>query len=266
MQDPRKNLANEHGPFDIIGDVHGCFDELAELLERLGYRVDQISEDGVAGGEWTALPPIGRKVIFLGDLSGRGPRIVEVLQLAINMTLARNAICVPGNHDIKLLRKLQGRPMEIKRGLVESLEQISHQPEEFRRKVIHFFDTLPDHCILDDGKLVVAHAGMPEAMQGQSSQEIREFALFGKRTGEIDESGYPIRFNWAAEYHGKAMVAYGHTPKREVKWVNNTINLDTGCIFGGKLSAMRYPEKEIFSVPARRVYWPGKSMRKETKV
>jgi protein phosphatase len=234
---------------------------LAELLERLGYCVGQKNQEGVIG-EWTAQPPVGRKAVFLGDLTGRGPRIADVLELVMNMVASRAALCVPGNHDIKLLRKLQGRPVEIKRGLMESLEQVNCRPEAFRRRIVDFFDNILDHCLLDDRKLVVAHAGMPEAMQGESSMPVREFALFGVLTEEVDEHGYPIRFNWASEYHGAAMVVYGHTPMREPKWVNNTINIDTGCIFGGKLTALRYPEKELVSVSARRVYWPGKSMKK----
>lgn len=264
MQDPRKILKNERGPFDIIGDVHGCFDELTELLDHLGYTVSHIGEEELAPGRggYTAEPPPGRKAIFLGDLTGRGPGIAETLQLVMNMTSAHSALCVPGNHDIKLLRKLQGKPVEVKRGLAESLEQVGAQPLDFRRRVIDFFETILDHYVLDKGRLVVVHAGMPEAMQGETSAEVREFALFGKRTGEVDEHGYPIRYDWASDYKGPALVVYGHTPMREPRWVNNSVNLDTGCIFGGRLTALRYPEKEIVSVPAKRIYWPGKPLAK----
>ena len=103
---------------------------------------------------------------------------------------------------------------------------------------------------LDDGKLVVAHAGMKEEMQGRGSGKVRDFALYGETTGETDEFGLPVRYNWAAEYRGKAMVVYGHTPVPEPEWLNRTINIDTGCVFGGKLTALRYPEKELVSVPA----------------
>ena len=251
MQNPI--LTHEHGPFDIIGDVHGCYFELTSLLAQLGYRMDLTPE-----GFPLVKPPPGRKAIFLGDLVGRGPKIPQVLQLIMSMVENHVALCVPGNHDIKLIRKLQGKPIEVNHGLAESLAQLDVQTEVFRQKVIKFFDTLADHLVLDDHKLVVAHAGMKEEMQGKSGQKVREFALFGEKTGEIDQFGYPVRYNWAAEYHGSAMVVYGHTPIPTPEWLNGTINVDTGCIFGGKLTALRYPEKELVSIPARHVYWPGK--------
>ena len=91
-------------------------------------------------------------------------------------------------------------------------------------------------------------------MQGRTSGRVREFALYGETTGETDEFGLPVRLNWAAEYRGRAMVVYGHTPVPEPEWLNHTVNIDTGCVFGGKLTALRYPERELVSVPARRVY------------
>jgi protein phosphatase len=248
---PEVRFNAEHGPFDLIGDIHGCHQELVNLLSKLGYEI-------ALGETPSAHHPQGRKAIFLGDLVGRGPKIPEVLKLVLAMVESKNALCVPGNHDIKLLRKLQGRPVEVNRGLAESLSQLAAQPEGFRQKVINFFDTLAVHLVLDDSKLVAAHAGMKEEMQGKVGQKIREFALFGEKTGEIDQFGFAVRYNWAAEYHGSALVVYGHTPIPGPEWVNNTINIDTGCIFGGRLTALRYPEKELLSVPALHIYWPGK--------
>jgi protein phosphatase len=243
------NRKSEHGPFDIIGDTHGCFDELSDLLMRLGY---EITEDA---GAYRVTPPEGRKAIFVGDLVDRGPKIPAVLRLAMSMMEAGQALCVPGNHDTKLLKKLRGRDVQITHGLADSLRQLEAEPAEFRDKVAKFLDALVSHYVLDDGKLVVAHAGMKEEMQGRGSGKVREFALYGETTGETDEFGLPVRLNWAAEYRGKAMVVYGHTPVAEPEWLNGTINIDTGCVFGGKLSALRYPEKEIVSVPARQTYY-----------
>jgi protein phosphatase len=142
----------------------------------------------------------------------------------------------------------------VTHGLANSLEQLEREPAEFRAKVASFIDDLVSHYVLDEGKLVVAHAGMKEEMQGRGSGAVREFALFGETTGETDEFGLPIRYNWAAEYRGRAMVVYGHTPVPEPEWLNRTINIDTGCVFGGKLTALRYPEKELVSVPAKATY------------
>ena len=247
------NLKHEHGPFDIIGDVHGCFDELVDLLTNLGYSIEkQANGDGVPA--YTAQPPEGRKAIFLGDLVDRGPKIPEVLKLAMSMVAAGTALCVPGNHDVKLMRKLRGKDVQITHGLADSLEQMEKESPEFRDRVSKFIDSLVSHYVLHDGKLVVAHAGMKEEMQGRGSGKVRDFAMYGETTGETDEFGLPVRYNWAAEYRGKAMVVYGHTPVPNSDWLNRTINIDNGCVFGGRLTALRYPEKEIVSVAAKGAY------------
>jgi len=319
----------DHGPFDLIGDVHGCFDELCELLVQLGYDVreeaaevqegisaqegarrdsctseregsrtsegtdsrtsERISEgtdsstgEGIesrTGGEtarqeprppdaeaaaprwnpgcrfgYRVTPPAGRKVVFIGDLVDRGPKIPQVLRLVMSMVADGAALCVPGNHDMKLMRKLRGKDVQITHGLANSLAQLDADSPDFRAWVIEFFDSLVSHYVLDDGELVVAHAGMKADLQGRGSGAVRDFALFGETTGETDEFGMPVRLNWAADYRGRAMVVYGHTPVPEAEWLNRTINIDTGCVFGGKLTALRYPERELLSVPAHRVY------------
>src|SRR3989454_10623877 len=248
------NRRQDHGPFDIIGDVHGCFEELGELLQNLGYDV-KLKRDGPVSEAPAVRHPLGRKAIFLGDLVDRGPNTPAVLRLVMNMVQAGSALCVPGNHEQKLLRKLQGRDVQVSHGLEESLKQLEQQSPEFREKVAEFLDGLISHFVLDGGKLVVAHAGMKEELQGRASKVVREFALFGETTGETDEFGLPVRYNWAEEYRGHSSVVYGHTPVPEPEWINRTINLDTGCVFGGKLTALRYPEMDLVSVAAHRQYY-----------
>ena len=239
------NRKSERGPFDIIGDVHGCCDELEDLLEQLGY--------GRHGdGVWNHSE--GRRAIFVGDLVDRGPRIADTLKTVMAMSQAGSALCVPGNHDIKLKRKLEGRDVTISHGLDRTLAELDRQTPEFRTAVQQFIDGLVSHYVFDDGRLVVAHAGMKEEMQGRGSAKVRDFALFGETTGETDEFGLPVRYNWASEYRGHASVVYGHTPVPEPAWLNRTINIDTGCVFGGRLTALRWPEKELVSVPARSTY------------
>lgn len=243
------NLKHEHGPFDIVGDVHGCFDELIELLTKMGY------ETGQGLGAW--YHPAGRKLIFVGDLVDRGPKIPEVMRLVMDSVNFGSALCVPGNHDVKFMRKVWGKDVQITHGLAESLAQFETYEQHYRgfsRVAADFIHKLVSHYVLDDGKLVVAHAGMKESMQGRGSGAVREFALFGETTGETDEFGLPVRYNWAAEYRGAPMVVYGHTPVPEPEWLNRTINIDTGCVFGGRLTALRYPEKELVSVPAKQAY------------
>ena len=237
----------DHGPFDIVGDVHGCFDELVALLTELGYR---IAPDGAG-----AHHPDGRRAFFVGDLVDRGPATPDVLRLVMAMVEDGDALCVPGNHEAKLLRALQGRNVTTSHGLAETLGQLKQEPPEFVTRVASFIDGLVSHLVLDDGKLVVAHAGLRGDMQGRASGAVRSFALYGDTTGETDEFGLPVRYPWAEDYRGDAMVVYGHTPVPEAVWVNRTICVDTGCVFGGKLTALRYPERELVSVPAARTYW-----------
>jgi len=247
------NRKHEHGPFDIIGDIHGCGDELEALLQQLGYQISLSSAPTP-----TYYHPQGRKAIFLGDLVDRGPRILDTIHLVRNMVAAGTALCVPGNHENKLLRKLRGKNVKINHGLEQTLAEIEALPDAVRESLTtelkEFLDSLISHYVLDEGRLVVAHAGLKQEMQGRGSGAVREFALYGETTGEIDEFGLPIRYNWAAEYRGEAIVVYGHTPVPEAEWLNNTIDIDTGCVFGGKLTALRYPEKELVSVSASRIY------------
>jgi polynucleotide kinase-phosphatase len=172
----------------------------------------------------------------------------------MSMVRSGAALCVPGNHDIKLLRHLNGKKVTANHGLAETLAQLEGESDSFKGQVRQFLDGLVSHYVLDGGKLVVAHAGLTEEMQGRGSGAVRAFALFGETTGEIDEFGLPIRYEWAREYRGKAMVVFGHTPVPDAEWLNNTIDIDTGCVFGGHLTALRYPERELVAVPAARVY------------
>ena len=243
------NRKVEHGPFDVIGDVHGCYDELIELMAKLGYEVEEHE------GQYKVSSPEGRKLVFVGDLVDRGPGTVQVLRLVMSMVASGQAFCVPGNHDIKLVRALRGKDVKRTHGLAETLEQLSHEPDAFRAEVAKFLDALVSHLVFDDGKLVVAHAGLKESMHGRGSGAVREFALFGETTGETDDFGLPVRYNWAGDYRGKALVVYGHTPVPEPLFLNNTVNLDTGAVFGGQLTALRYPEREIISVKAHRTYY-----------
>lgn len=249
---------DEHGPFDFIGDVHGCCDELEALLVELGYENRPLAEAGAGWSSLNYVHPAGRRAVFVGDLVDRGPRIVDSLSLVRNMMAQGNALCVPGNHDIKLLRKLRGKNVQLTHGLADSMAEIEAiadgQRESFIGELSAWIDSLVSHYVLDRGKIVVAHAGMKESMQGRGSGKVREFALYGETTGETDEFGLPIRYPWATEYRGGAMVVYGHTPVPQPDWLNKTINIDTGCVFGGALTALRYPELETVSVKAKRTY------------
>ena len=243
----------ERGPFDIIGDVHGCADELEALLAKLGYEVRWSGEG--SDREVTVVPPEGRKAVLVGDLVDRGPRSPDVIRIAMALEASGAGYTVMGNHDRKLVRWIDGRNVKIGHGLQETIDQLAAEPDAFKRKARDFLDNLRSHLWFDGGRLAVAHAGLKPEMIGRGSPAVREFALYGETTGEIDEYGLPVRMDWAANYKSETAIIYGHTPVVEAEWVNNTLCIDTGCVFGGKLTALRWPERELVSVAAQKVYF-----------
>ncbi len=241
------------GPFDIIGDVHGCAAELEQLLTTLGYQVAWSEERGERAV--TVTPPECRRAVFLGDLVDRGPNAPDCLRIAMSMVAAGTGYCIQGNHERKFGRWLEGRKVTVAHGLQQTVDQMETVDRGFRAALPEFLDGLRSHLWLDGGRLCVAHAGLKEEMIGRGSGAVREFALYGETTGEIDEFGLPVRADWAANYRGDTTVVYGHTPVLEAEWVNNTLCIDTGCVFGGKLTALRWPEKELVEVPAQKVWF-----------
>ena len=247
---PSPLMARERsGPFDIIGDVHGCDHELLALLAALGYRVENPD---------TLIPrivaPPGRTAVFVGDLVDRGADSVRTLLIAMAMVHAGTALAVPGNHDDKLLRALRGVSVKMNNGLDRTMQELQAAGSDVQALVREFLGSLPSHLVLDRGNLVVAHAGLPEELQGIDSPRARDTALFGTPTGERDTYGIKLLVDWAHAYKGTALVVWGHLPVARAVWVGNTIDIDTGCVHGGRLTALRYPERELVSVPAERVY------------
>ncbi|QFR00889.1 polynucleotide kinase-phosphatase [Streptomyces phaeolivaceus] len=235
------DLTHLTGPFDIVGDIHGCASELESLLGKLGY---------VDGSH-----PEGRTAVFVGDLVDRGPDSPGVLRRVMSMVGSGDALCVPGNHENKYGRYLKGRNVQHTHGLAETVAQMEGESEEFKKEVREFIDGLVSHYVLDGGRLVVCHAGLPEKYHGRTSGRVRSHALYGDTTGETDEFGLPVRYPWAEDYRGRAAVVYGHTPVPTATWLNNTICLDTGAVFGGRLTALRWPERELVDVPAEQVWY-----------
>lgn len=243
---------SEPGPFDIVGDVHGCIDELLDLMAKLGYRVERRPSD------FAVTPPAGRRLVFVGDLVNRGPATPDVLRLAISMVRAGQALSVAGNQDVKLARAITGQDRKVTSGVERSLLELDCEPVRFQADAAEFLLALPGHAVLDRGNLVLAHAGLKERLHGSDSEKARKLAVNGQTTGKTDEYGVPIRYNWAKDYRGNALVVYGHTPVAEPLWLNNTVDIDTGCVYGGYLTALRYPEREMLQVAAKVIYYPSR--------
>lgn len=250
--EPPADRRREAGPFDIVGDVHGCAEELIALLARLGYGVRLVGAGEARRAETTA--PEGRRALFVGDFVDRGPDAPGVLKIVMAMAAAGQALAVIGNHDDKFLRWLRGREVKLAHGLERTVAQMAGEGEAFRASARAFLEGLPSHLWLDGGALAVAHAGIRAEMLGRTSARVRSFCLYGDTSGKLDAAGLPERFNWALDYQGAATVVYGHTPVADPEWVNNTVCIDTGCVFGGSLTGLRWPEKETVSVPARARY------------
>jgi protein phosphatase len=242
----------QRGPFDIIGDVHGCAEELQELLAQLGYAV-RLEGAGDARHAVTSAPA-GRRAFFVGDLVDRGPNSPDVLRIVMDMVAQGHALAVAGNHDDKFLRWLKGRNVKIAHGLEGTISQLDGEGGEVRARARTFLDPLPSHAWLDDGKLAIAHAGIREKMIGRDGPRVRDFGLYGDSDSRPGGDGLPQRYDWSADYSGRIPVVYGHTPVETPEWVSNTLCIDTGCVYGGKLTALRWPEREIVSVPAKQAY------------
>lgn len=238
---------SDHGPFDIIGDVHGCADELESLFLLLGYHQD-------TSDRYLWKPPAGRTAVFVGDFVDRGPRIADALKIAMQMVSAGVAFAVPGNHDLQLARHLAGEMVPIVYGLEDTLEQLDREPPVFRDDVLTFLTSIKGHYLFDAGRLVVAHTGLPQDLHGVDTPESRQLAAYGVLDGEIDPHDPARRHSWIAPYSGVAAVVYGHTKVVDAVWVGNTIDIDTGCVFGWRLTALTWPERHLVSVPARREY------------
>jgi protein phosphatase len=241
---------------DVVGDVHGCADELAELLGRLGYAPPSAATD-LAG----SAHPDGRRLVFVGDLVNRGPDSIRALRMIMRLCRSGVAMSVLGNHDDQLRAALSGRAVEPTLELEQTLASFAAQPASFRDEACAFLDDLPAHLVLDDGRLVVAHAGLPAEYHGSSSSDAWEFAVYGPSTGRRDGYGFPERIrptplDWAIDYSGPALVVHGHQAIEAPRWIRRTLNIDTNCSRGGALTAFRYPEQATLSVQAAATYWP----------
>ena len=225
--------------YDIIGDVHGCYDALRRLCTALGY-----------DGEFRH--PDGRLLIFVGDLADRGPESVRVLRLVGRLVSQGRARMTLGNHDDALLHWLCRQPVDIhKGGLDKTIEEIEARRDgkALKKAVGALLEQAALYLVLDGGALIVAHAGIGEEMVGKTDPETRRFVLNGDAIGKSPD-GRALRRDWAADYQGSAFIVYGHTPQERAVIRHNTVNIDTGAYRGGRLTALRWPEQTLVSVPS----------------
>ncbi|MCO7126201.1 bis(5'-nucleosyl)-tetraphosphatase PrpE [Sporolactobacillus shoreicorticis] len=231
--------------YDVIGDIHGCLTEFMLLTEKLGYQWDH----------HLLIHPEQRMLVFVGDITDRGPASVEMIRIVAHLVEQGLALYVPGNHCNKLYRLLMGHNVQVTHGLETTVQELnrldSQQREQISAQFIALYRKSPLILYLDQQRLVVCHAGMQEKnLFKPLTRAMKSFALYGDTTGKKDAKGLPERRDWARKYHGDPLIVYGHTPVSRPRWKNHTLNLDTGCVFGGMLSALRYPEMELVAVPS----------------
>jgi len=235
--------------YDFIGDVHGCYDELCALFAKLGYT----AEKGIY------VHPDGRIPVFLGDITDRGPNSIAVIKLVYEMVVKqKRGLYIPGNHCNKLYRYFLGNKVKLVHGLETTVAEVDELPREEQNKLARSFIALYEHAPLylelQDVQAIAAHAGIKESLIGKHDKKTQSFVLYGDTTGEFLPDGRPIRRDWAQKYHGDMWIVYGHTPVETPRFKNHTVNIDTGCVFGGALTAFRLPEETTVSVPSQQPY------------
>lgn len=235
--------------YDVIGDVHGCYDELKQLLKKLGYQKEHN----------TYTHKDHRTPVFVGDITDRGPNSLRVIQLVYDLVVVHNsALYVPGNHCDKLYRYFLGNAVQLKHGLETTVEEYKALSPKEQKSIRHCFMKLyeqaPLYLLLPDVEAIIAHAGIKESLIGKTGKKVKSFVLYGDTTGEFHPDGRPIRRDWAKYYHGEKWIIYGHTPVYEPRFKNHTVNIDTGCVFGNKLTACQLPELKVVTVPSNQPF------------
>ncbi|WP_077297322.1 bis(5'-nucleosyl)-tetraphosphatase PrpE [Virgibacillus pantothenticus] len=235
---------------DVIGDVHGCLEELEQLFYKLGYKKEQ----GIF-----IHPNQQRIPVFVGDITDRGPHSLKVISLVYHMVVTqKRARYVPGNHCNKLYRYFLGNKVQLRHGLETTVAEYNNCSAEMQSTIRHQFITLyeqaPLYLHLPNINAIIAHAGIKESYIGRNDKRVKTFVLYGDITGEFHADGRPVRRDWAKFYKGDNWIIYGHTPVLEPRFLNKTVNIDTGCVFGNQLTAFCLPEEKIVAVPSKQPF------------
>lgn len=255
--DTRSNMLKADRGVDMIGDVHACYSEFIQLITLLGYALD----------EKTGLyhHPRGRILLSLGDITSRGPNSLGMLDFFIRHIEQGLAEMVDSNHGWKIARWLDGRAVTLAHGDEKVAEEFEHyeqehgvgKADEFREKSRRLLFSAPSHMLLKrNGKVeaIAVHAGIRDDYIGRMSPAVQNFCRYGDVAG-IGADGRPIRKDWTGERKtDHPLIVWGHDPRPQPERKNGTINIDQGCVFGGQLTAYRFPEDECVSVPAKENY------------
>ena len=209
----------------VVGDIHGCYDELMALLDKA---------------------ELGRndRVVSVGDLITKGPKNREVLEIFMRDPRFSTVI---GNHDLQLRRRWSGEDVELKPAQKEAKRELKSERDVYNS----FLSQLP--FMIDLGTHLVVHAGLRPsvALHSQTTDDLTKIRTLG---GDREsEEGTP----WYHVYHGPKTVLFGHWPAPEPRRGKKAIGLDTGCVYGYNLTAYIIETNEFVSVKAARSYDPS---------
>lgn len=234
---------------DVIGDIHGCMDEWLLLLEKLGYK--QSADD-------LYRHPEGRKILSLGDIMSRGPRSLDSLLFFEAHIKAGLAYMIDSNHGWKIARWLDGRKVTLAHGdeLVEE-EFLEYERQHgslatnrLKERIKNMLLDAPSHYVIrDQGSpmAVAVHAGIRDDYIGNHSPKIADYCRYGPVVG-VQRNGKPKRGDWTIHHHSPELIIWGHDPRPVAVEMQRTVNIDQGAVFGGDLTALRLPSKEIVQV------------------
>jgi len=229
---------------DIIGDVHGSYPELLSLLEKLGYQLVFKNKAGLPKLA-SVLCPKGRRLVFVGDLINRGPSSILVLNLVMQLVARNVAVAVKGNHEMELLQALRHRGKSFK--CHQTVKQLKKQTPGFQKKVLNFIKAMP--WKYETKELIVVHAAF---RSGCAPAMTRRAAVFGDTRRSRNTSVRNDR--WVQEYKGTKTIVHGHIPMNSVAFRRSgkgawVVGVDTDCSRGNELSALRFPQLLVVSVP-----------------
>lgn len=242
--------------YAIISDVHGCYDELVEL-NKLILDFDKKNKTK-------------HKLISLGDLCDRGPKNVKTLEFWKKQIQNKDAIVIQGNHCNVLweaLSKNKSRPYPGLPVTINELNQLLvEQPKQYeslKNFWVSYWNQSKPFLVLDNGKLIVTHAGMTRwladsyifAGKFPSDDITKAICLYGANIDKYGGGKYGELGFWQNAWDSEQIVVYGHFVTKEVSINNNTWGIETGVVFGGKITALLYPEMKILQVNAKRKYW-----------
>jgi len=228
----------------VIGDIHGCFFEFKNLVEKL------ISEykDNIL-------------IISVGDTIDRGDYNLDTLKYTFSLFKRGIYLEVKSNHNEKLYKWFLGRNITISYGLEKTINEIKKLPEaefnKLKEEYLDYYSNLPLYIVVNK-KVVVAHAGILDRYIGRTDKKVKSFVLYGKTTGKFTPEGFPERVDWTKERvvnENSPKIVYGHVVFEEPYINNLCYGIDTGCVLGNKLTAYLPFEDRFIFEKAKRQYF-----------